>query len=349
MSKVMCSCNLLSTALITCIATKLLSPYTVSETCFFSFFPSVFCCLFILCNNSLSSATAFALITRKMEPEFGDFTNQMLPCKGRRTKRPRSSPSVGVAVDSSPSGDGGDGGGDCYSSYVYSPASSCSQMSTATQQDENMAHCLILLARSGCPKQDASDDVKVEKISCQKLSDTAATAAASITTASSGMTATAAATTTSVYECKTCNRKFASFQALGGHRASHSKPKLIPEDHKKSTPFDHHHHHHQDNYKEIQDKIHEKPNKTKIHECSVCGSLFFSGQALGGHMRRHRSLSINTMNDDQEKPKPVFTLDLNLPAPDVDEVDDEDNAMFEFSAEQQSSAFSTPALVDCHY
>ncbi|KAE9611607.1 putative transcription factor C2H2 family [Lupinus albus] len=29
-----------------------------------------------------------------------------------------------------------------------------------------------------------------------------------------------------VFECKTCNRKFQSFQALGGHRASHKKGKL---------------------------------------------------------------------------------------------------------------------------
>ncbi|KAK8514898.1 hypothetical protein V6N12_001064 [Hibiscus sabdariffa] len=29
-----------------------------------------------------------------------------------------------------------------------------------------------------------------------------------------------------VFECKTCNRRFASFQALGGHRASHKKPRI---------------------------------------------------------------------------------------------------------------------------
>nr|GLL33964.1 zinc finger protein ZAT5-like [Ipomoea trifida] len=304
-----------------------------------------------------------------MKAEFQDFADQMLPCKGRRTKRPRASPPVGVAVDSSPSRDGDstkhppvgaavdsspskdgdstkhppvvaavdsspseDGG----SLLVHSPASSCSQMSMATQEDENMAHCLILLAKS------AGNDVKVEKISCRKSSET------DTTTATTAATVTTVATTTSVYECKTCNRKFPSFQALGGHRASHSKPKLIPEDHKKSTTLDH---------QEIQDKTHEKSNKTKIHECLICGSLFFSGQALGGHMRRHRPLHINTtttmkdasIDDDQEKPKPGFTLDLNLPAPDDDEAYDKDTTMFEFSDNQQSSAFSTSAMVDCHY
>ncbi|XP_031120978.1 zinc finger protein ZAT5-like [Ipomoea triloba] len=284
-----------------------------------------------------------------MKAEFQDFADQMMPCKGPRTKRPRASPPVGVAVDSSPSRDGdstkhppvgvafdSSPSEDSGSSLVHSPASSCSQMSMATQEDENMAHCLILLAKS------AGNDVKVERISCRKSSDA--------DTAAAVATVTAVATTTSVYECKTCNRKFPSFQALGGHRASHSKPKLIPEDHKKSTPLDH---------QEIQDKTLEKTNKTKIHECLICGSLFFSGQALGGHMRRHRPLHINTTttmkdasmedDDDKEKPKPVFTLDLNLPAPDDDEADDEDTTMFEFSDKQQSSAFSTSAMVDCHY
>ncbi|KAM7259646.1 hypothetical protein ACFE04_015387 [Oxalis oulophora] len=65
-----------------------------------------------------------------------------------------------------------------------------------------------------------------------------------------------------LFECKTCNKQFPSFQALGGHRASHKKHQLEP-----SSP---------------------KKVKSK-HECSICGLEFPMGQALGGHMRRHRS------------------------------------------------------------
>ncbi|OIT21548.1 PREDICTED: zinc finger protein ZAT11-like [Nicotiana attenuata] len=65
------------------------------------------------------------------------------------------------------------------------------------------------------------------------------------------------------FECRTCKKQFESFQALGGHRASHKKPKLNT----------------------VADLI--KPNKKK-HECSYCGEEFSLGQALGGHMRKHR-------------------------------------------------------------
>ncbi|KAI3408016.1 uncharacterized protein J3R85_020535 [Psidium guajava] len=74
------------------------------------------------------------------------------------------------------------------------------------------------------------------------------------------------------FECKTCNRWFSSFQALGGHRASHKKPKL-PE----TKPID--------STKLALGSM----AKPKTHECSICGMKFSLGQALGGHMRRHRA------------------------------------------------------------
>jgi hypothetical protein len=72
------------------------------------------------------------------------------------------------------------------------------------------------------------------------------------------------------FSCKTCDKNFPSFQALGGHRASHKKPKL-----KESTG----------NLL----KLPNSPSKPKTHQCSICGLEFPLGQALGGHMRRHRA------------------------------------------------------------
>ncbi|MED6136571.1 hypothetical protein PIB30_057285 [Stylosanthes scabra] len=76
------------------------------------------------------------------------------------------------------------------------------------------------------------------------------------------------------FECKTCNRKFSSFQALGGHRASHKRQKV------------------EDGEEELKQQAKSLSlwNKPKMHECSICGLKFSLGQALGGHMRKHRGL-----------------------------------------------------------
>ncbi|CAI8601609.1 unnamed protein product [Vicia faba] len=79
-----------------------------------------------------------------------------------------------------------------------------------------------------------------------------------------------------VFECKTCKRQFSSFQALGGHRASHKKPRLM----EMNSDGD--------------GGIFTTTTKTKTHECSICGLEFSIGQALGGHMRRHRRVSNNS-------------------------------------------------------
>lgn len=116
------------------------------------------------------------------------------------------------------------------------------------------------------------------------------------------------------FECKTCNRRFPSFQALGGHRASHKKSKLLAVRHDGSA------------YLQKQVKV----KKPKTHECSICGAEFPIGQALGGHMRRHRYRGFvgddsmpsvasgdhdtcqKKSSDDQKK---IWGFDLNIKPP----------------------------------
>ncbi|KAL3518245.1 hypothetical protein ACH5RR_020834 [Cinchona calisaya] len=113
-----------------------------------------------------------------------------------------------------------------------------------------------------------------------------------------------------VFKCKTCNKQFHTFQALGGHRASHKKIKLVAE---------------------LLTQPSNSRRKAKKHECPICGLEFAMGQALGGHMRRHRAAILEETKglqiDNKSQPqnmapavflkrsnssKRVFGLDLNL-------------------------------------
>ncbi|KAL6203196.1 hypothetical protein ACLB2K_026899 [Fragaria x ananassa] len=116
-----------------------------------------------------------------------------------------------------------------------------------------------------------------------------------------------------VFACKTCNREFSSFQALGGHRASRKKPKLD------GGAAD-----------LLQLGQPSSPEKPKKHECTICGMEFAVGQALGGHMRRHKDVTSSAAERIRAAAVPVLkksnsskrvsclNLDLNLAPPDTD-------------------------------
>ncbi|OMO56496.1 Zinc finger, C2H2-like protein [Corchorus capsularis] len=120
------------------------------------------------------------------------------------------------------------------------------------------------------------------------------------------------------YRCTVCNKAFPSYQALGGHKASHRK---------------------------LGGGADEQPNATattaatvatnspplnqggKAHTCSICYKTFSSGQALGGHKRCHYeaatgsggSTNINNSNNSggdgvKSSSQSQRDFDLNLPA-----------------------------------
>ncbi|WVZ57304.1 hypothetical protein U9M48_007705 [Paspalum notatum var. saurae] len=142
------------------------------------------------------------------------------------------------------------------------------------------------------------------------------------------------------YECPGCGRAFQSYQALGGHRASHKRinsncsiVKVSPEEREPSiktnasfsissadTEFT----------ADIADTA-VAAFKAKTHrvikfECPICFKVFGSGQALGGHKRSHsiagelyeRAHGDGDSGMDDTEPQPLIDdgfLDLNLPAP----------------------------------
>ncbi|CAL5365503.1 unnamed protein product [Camellia sinensis] len=279
--------------------------------------------------------------------------------KGKRTKRQRpQSPipfSIAATHSSSGGGVGYDNNGDNFNK-VSSPETSTEFIDSATEEEENMANCLILLAQGHESKNpiDLDDDDDDDNDMGLKFTSKRSAQA---------------------YQCKTCFRIFSSFQALGGHRASHTKPK--PKEKRPTMIATTSSDEEQQQFKNKPLNTHSK-SSSKVHECSICGAEFMSGQALGGHMRRHRapppigttttattttSLSLRTSefeSDDLQEAKRArnvlsLDLDLNLPAPDVDD-DHHQESKFCFASEQQKQQKQShlvlsiaPALVDCHY
>lgn len=183
---------------------------------------------------------------------------------------------------------------------------------TEEEEEEYMANCLILLAKG-----------KTQKL-CEPP----------------------AVTRSNAYQCKTCNRCFPSFQALGGHRASHKKLQTasleenvlqISNDHGTNISFQ---------ISRSKDLCSPENNKSRVHECSICGAEFTSGQALGGHMRKHRPLPSHDQDSlKAQKSRNPLSLDLNLPA--APEGDDDHIEYSKFSASKEQ-VLSTSPLVDCH-
>ncbi|MQL97875.1 hypothetical protein Taro_030567 [Colocasia esculenta] len=275
--------------------------------------------------------------------------------KGKRTKRQRQLlQSPGQAAPSS---------------------STSSSYSGSTTEEEDMANCLILLAQGRAldahPKPRPEEEEAVVSGSGERFTSRRLAEAATTTNGKVGFY---------VYECKTCSKCFPSFQALGGHRASHKKPKTAPvaavmamEANKPAredvlpirsiapypNPSDVLPNYHTGgkaaapspmiNSSSVSTAIGNN-NKTRVHECSICGSEFSSGQALGGHMRRHRAVvAVAEPLPEAKKEKNILCLDLNLPAPMEDERGDPPKAPpFPFPA-KQPLIFSASPLVDCHY
>ncbi|VAH81605.1 unnamed protein product [Triticum turgidum subsp. durum] len=129
-------------------------------------------------------------------------------------------------------------------------------------------------------REEAHESKEMEslRVHADALLSLASPAASS--TATAGSKPVTAATTTvagrralaaeGVFECKTCSKRFTSFQALGGHRTSHTRlqARMLLHD-------------------QTADQGAAERDRARVHECAVCGLEFSMGQALGGHMRRH--------------------------------------------------------------
>ncbi|XP_062101654.1 zinc finger protein ZAT10-like [Humulus lupulus] len=126
-------------------------------------------------------------------------------------------------------------------------------------EEEYLALCLIMLARGGADQQR------------RKLTPTRAPV--------DHQMATTLPTKLS-YKCSVCDKAFPSYQALGGHKASHRKGNGGELDQSTSSTTT--------NGTTTSAVGTVVSNSTvKAHECSICHKSFPTGQALGGHKRCH--------------------------------------------------------------
>lgn len=232
------------------------------------------------------------------------------------------------------------------SSELSEPVSSVSDTTT----DEDIAFCLMMLSRDNWNREneelEEAEGEGEEEDHAEEEDEDESENESEEQLKSSRNTNTR---TRGKYKCETCSKVFRSYQALGGHRASHKKIKIS------SSPA----------LEEIHESLRENAGSVitkKIHECPVCFRVFSSGQALGGHKRSHvLSATITSTISAPSPPKPtsaknpsfstttttkkslnklgdqISLIDLNLPAPDDDGGDDDDDdedeiSQIEFSA-----------------
>ncbi|XP_073034493.1 zinc finger protein ZAT6-like [Primulina eburnea] len=196
-------------------------------------------------------------------------------------------------------------------------------------EEEYLAACLVMLARSGdatttSAVRPLNQDVKGENSPAGLTDRTDATASASKRTERFSAKAAAPAQN-QFYKCSVCSKSFSSYQALGGHKASHRvKPPVAAtssDDSNLSTSASTH-----------ASNIYPLNPSGRLHACSICNKTFPTGQALGGHKRRHyegkigcattktaRSKSVSASSDvttshgDGDSTAPHRNFDLNLP------------------------------------
>ena len=133
--------------------------------------------------------------------------------------------------------------------------------SVKMDQDEYLSLCLMALAAA-----------------CQQAGATATRRPHGVAAPSSSAAATPPAELPLHFRCPLCGKAFASYQALGGHKASHCKPAAGGG----AAPLFHH-------QKEATSQASSASGSGGAgrHVCTVCRRGFETGQALGGHKRKH--------------------------------------------------------------
>ncbi|KAI3460159.1 hypothetical protein Pfo_016822 [Paulownia fortunei] len=133
-------------------------------------------------------------------------------------------------------------------------------------EEEYLALCLIMLARGGPASTSAAAPPEQSKHSKTQTN-----------LPPPPPVMTSADPSKLVYKCSVCDKAFGSYQALGGHKASH----------RKLSGGDEHSTASGSGVTTTSTTSATASGSGRTHECSICHKCFPTGQALGGHKRRH--------------------------------------------------------------
>ncbi|OMO64467.1 Zinc finger, C2H2-like protein [Corchorus capsularis] len=161
----------------------------------------------------------------------------------------------------------------CLESFTKRKRSKRPRFDHVPTEEEYLALCLIMLARGGAGAASASTST----IPHRHRSPTPPTAPPPAPTSEPKLS----------YKCSVCNKAFSSYQALGGHKASHRKLAGGNDDQSTSTTTS----------ATAGGTTSAASNPSgRSHECSICHKSFPTGQALGGHKRCHYEGGANGHN-----------------------------------------------------
>ncbi|CAA7404239.1 unnamed protein product [Spirodela intermedia] len=154
-------------------------------------------------------------------------------------------------------------------------------------EEEYLALCLVMLARGGPAEraERAAPTLTLPATSPEKLP----------------------------HKCNVCGKAFPSYQALGGHKASHRKLVAGADDGVSSSSAT------ASASSGSATAVAAGPGGGRVHQCSICLRCFPSGQALGGHKRLHydggaAAHNAAAVSSSSGTSSTLRNFDLNLPA-----------------------------------